>query len=349
MTMKNLTTFKKGLLVYGLVWLAIMLSVWFVAWTYAAAYEMAEPVGAMNDYLEEQMPARLEEAVSVYCEEQANAYQSAEKLYAELMETVVGGEWTYRKSKAYTSAAPVYTLYCGGNELGTVSLTAGKANALDFGLVPWEVQDAEVNLALLERTVTVVAPVDVDVKLNGSVLSAAAETASYFPMFAEYEPTIRHPMELQVYRVDGMVTSDVTVTAKGHTVMQAEEADTWYVLPNADETAQAEMERVAGEFVEAYLMFTSNAGSFGNVQRYLAPEGELVDRLRRSLDGMSWVHYTTGKILETEISNIEYYGNVATFDAAYELKLKSGDMAGNMHVIMVQGAYGWRVSDIELF
>ena len=85
------------------------------------------------------------------------------------------------------------------------------------------------------------------------------------------------------------------------------------------------------------------------MQRFLAPEGELVDRLRRSLDGMSWVHYTTGKILETEISNIAYYGNVATYDAAYELKLKSGDMAGNMHVIMVQGAYGWRVSDIELF
>ena len=105
----------------------------------------------------------------------------------------------------------------------------------------------------------------------------------------------------------------------------------------------------APKFVDAYLSFTSNAGSFGNVQQYLAPEGELVDRLRRSLDGMSWVHYTTGKILETEISNIEYYGNVATFDAAYELKLKSGDMAGNMHVIMVQGVYGWRVSDIELF
>jgi hypothetical protein len=88
---------------------------------------------------------------------------------------------------------------------------------------------------------------------------------------------------------------------------------------------------------------------FTIVDSLSAPEGELVDRLRRSLDGMSWVHYTTGKVLETEISNIEYFGNVATYDAAYELKLKSGEMAGNMHVVMVQGTYGWRVSDITLF
>ena len=349
MTMKKLTTFKKGLLIYGLVWLVIMLGIWFVAWNYAAAYEMAEPVGAMNEYMEEALPAHLEEAVLAYSDENANAYQSAEDLYAELLGNVVEGEWTYRKSKAYTSAAPVYTLYCGGNELGTVTLAAGEAKALDFGLAPWEVQPAQLQLEKLERTVTVIAPAEAAVKLNGEALPTTEETASYYPMFAEYEVTIKKPMELMVYTVEGIVTSEVTVTAKGYTVMQAEEADTWYVLPNADEKVREEIERFAPAFVDAYLMFTSNAGSFGNVQAYLAPEGELVDRLRRSLDGMSWVHYTTGKVLETEISNIEYYGNVVTYDAAYELKLKSGDMAGNMHVIMVQGVYGWRVSDIELF
>lgn len=347
--MKNLTVFKKGLLIYGLVWLLIMLSIWFVAWNYAAAYEMAEPVGAMNAYMEKQLPGILEEAVTAYSEENANAYQSAEDIYAEFTANVLEGDWSYRKSKAYTSAAPVYTLYCGGTEMGTVTLAAGEAKALDFGLAPWVVQKGAPELERLERTVTVIAPLDVDVKLNGKTLSKAAETASYFPMFSEYEPTIRKPIELQVYRVDGIVTSAVTVTAKGHAVLQTEEADTWYVLPNADETVQEQIEKFAPEFVDAYLRFTSNAGSFGNVQRFLAPEGELVDRLRRSLDGMSWVHYTTGKILETEISNIVYYGNVVTYDAAYELKLKSGDMAGNMHVVVVQGAYGWRVSDIELF
>jgi hypothetical protein len=96
-------------------------------------------------------------------------------------------------------------------------------------------------------------------------------------------------------------------------------------------------------------MFTSNAGSFEAVQPYLAPEGELVDRLRRSLDGLSWVKYTTGKVLETEIKNITYYGNVATYEASYVLQLKSGDMEGNMYVVMVRGENGWRVSDIELF
>ena len=77
MTMKKLTTFKKGLLIYGLVWLVIMLGIWFVAWNYAAAYEMAEPVGAMNEYMEEALPTHLEEAVLAYSDENANAYQSA--------------------------------------------------------------------------------------------------------------------------------------------------------------------------------------------------------------------------------------------------------------------------------
>ena len=51
--MKKLTTFKKGLLIYGLVWLVIMLGIWFVAWNYAAAYEMAQPVGAIDAYVEQ--------------------------------------------------------------------------------------------------------------------------------------------------------------------------------------------------------------------------------------------------------------------------------------------------------
>ena len=347
--MKKLTTFKKGLLVYGLVWLAMMAGVWFVAWNYAAAYEMAQPVGAIDAYVEQTLKQELAAEIETYSAEHANAYQTQEALFAELTANVLEQDWTYRKSKEFTSKAPVYSLYCGNVEMCKAYLEAGKAKMLDFDLAPWVVQPVKADLAQLERTVTIIAPKDCDVRLNGGALPATEETASYFPMFAEYEPTIRKPMELQVYRVDGIVTNTVTVSAKGYTVMQAEEADTWYVLPEMDEKTEAEIEKFAPEFVDAYLRFTSNAGSFGNVQRFLAPEGELVDRLRRSLDGMSWVHYTTGKILETEISNIAYYGNVATYDAAYELKLKSGDMAGNMHVIMVRGAYGWRVSDIELF
>lgn len=345
----KISGFKKGLLIFLTLWLVLTAGIWFVVWSYADAYEQAQPAAVVKAYVENTLKQQLAAEIEAYSAEAANDYQSAEAIAAQLTEQVVNQEWKYRKSKEYTSAAPVYKLYCGGTELCSAYLEAGEAKALDFGMAPWQVQPVSVGLEQMERTVTVIAPADCEVKLNGKLLKGETESLTYFPMFAEYEITIKQPVDLRVYKVAGMVIDDVTVKCAGHTVVAAEEADTWYVLPAADEKTMTEIETFAPKFVDAYLSFTSNAGSFGSVQWYLAPEGELIDRLRRSLDGMSWVHYTTGKVLETEISNITYYGNVATYDAAYDLKLKSGDMAGNMHVIMVRSSYGWRVSDIELF
>ena len=347
--MKNMNKFTKGLLIYGGVWVLLIAVLWFVVWNYAAAYEMAQPVGAIKAYVEQELKQQLAADIAAYSEVNANDYQSAEEISAVLTEKVLEQEWKYRKSKEYKSDAPVYTMYCGDTALATAYLQAGTAGALDFGLVPWEVLPVEAELSRMERSVTVIAPADCDVKLNGFSLRDAAESCTYFPTFAEYDVTIKKPFDLKVYKVDGLVTEQISVKCIGYKVVEAEEPDTWYVLPEADEATMKQIETVAPQFVDAYLRFTSNAGSFGNVQRFLAPEGELVDRLRRSLDGMSWVHYTTCKIMDMEVSNITYYGNVVTYDAAYELKLKSGDMAGNMHVVMVQGVYGWRVSDIELF
>lgn len=347
--MKKMGKFTKGLLIYGGIWMLLIAALWFVVWNYAAAYEMAQPVGAINAYVENELKQQLAADIEEYSAANANDYQSAEEISAVLTEQVLNQEWKYRKSKEFKSDAPVYTMYCGDTALATAYLQAGTADALDFGLVPWEVLPVEAELSSLERSVTVIAPADCDVKLNGHSMQDAAETRTYYPAFAEYDVTIKKPFELKVYTVNGLVTEDTIVQCIGHKVVQAEEADTWYVLPEADDETMKQINEFAPQFVDAYLRFTSNAGSFGSVQRFLAPEGELVDRLRRSLDGMSWVHYTTGKVLDMEVSNIVYYGNVVTYDAAYELKLKSGDMAGNMHVVMVQGAYGWRVSDIELF
>ena len=349
MAMKKKNKFWKGLLIYCMVMLGITMCLWFVAWNYAAAYEMAQPVGAMNAYMAENLEQQLADAVAEYSEAHANEYQSAEDVAQVLNELVMDGEWSYRKNKEYKSNAPVYTVYSGDLALGKVRLEQGIAYTLDFGQEPWEAQPIELELEGLERSATVIAPADCAVTVNGYTLQGSTEVLSGYPGFEEYETTIKEEMDLRVYRVEGLIAKDLVIESGSLTVAAAEEPDTWYVLPELDDDTLAEIEALAPKFIDAYLMFTSNAGSFEAVQPYLAPEGELVDRLRRSLDGLSWVKYTTGKVLETEIKNIAYYGNVATYEASYVLQLKSGDMDGNMYVVMVRGENGWRVSDIELF
>ena len=155
-------------------------------------------------------------------------------------------------------------------------------------------------------------------------------------------------MELLVYRVP-MCIDTIDIDCGNLRLVEGEEPYTYYAVTEPDEATVQTWETLAPQFAEAYLKFTSNAGSYYDVIRYVAPGSELQQRLYKSLDGMSWVHYTTGKILECEVSEIQYFGNVATYDVEYMLKLKSGEMAGNMHVVAVQAAYGWRIVDIELF
>ena len=344
-----MSKFKKGFAIYVGMLLLVMLLIWFAAWNYAAAYELAQPKGAMNAYVEETLKPELAERLESYSTEQANDYQSAEQIKAVMTEKLLNQDWTFRKSKAYTSDAPVYTLYCGETAMGTATLRQGKAGLLDFGLIPWEVQPVEAELDRMEKTVTVVAPVGCKVTLNGAPVTTAAETAEFYPDFAAYAETIKQPMELQVYRVGELCVDEIVIDCGDYRLVEGEEPNTYYAVAEPDEQTVTALETLAPRFAEAYLKYTSNAGTYYNVTQFVAPGSELLARLYKSRDGMSWVHYTTGKIMKCEVGEIEYFGNAATYDVEYVLNLKSGEMAGNMHVVCVHADYGWRVTDIELF
>lgn len=346
-----LSPFRRKLLVYAGVLGLLMLGIWFAAWNYAAAYERAQPSGAMAAYMEREFPEQLTGVLERYCEDKANAYQTREEVAAAVEPKVLDQTWSFAKSKGYTSRQPVYTLYCGGTPMGEVRLEQGTGGILDFGLTPWEVPAAEPDFSSLEKTVTVVAPADCAFTLNGEPVRQTGEPAEWYPEFAQYAETIKVPMELMVYSIEGLCVEELSVAPKGdYRVVQGEAPDTYYLIPPPDEKTAAALEQLSTDFVEAYLKYTSNSGtSYYELSRYVAPGSELLSRLYKSLDGMSWVHYTTGKLLDFQVSNLEYFGNTATYDAAYTLNLKTGEMAGNMHVIVVRGAYGWRVTDIELF
>lgn len=345
---KTMSKFQKGFAVYVGIWLVLILMLWFAAWNYAGAYELAQPKGAMNAYMEESLHTRLVEAADAYSAERANAYQSAEEIRSLLDTKLVDGEWTYRKSKEFTSAAPVYTLYCGELPMGSVTLTPGEAKLLDFGLAPWQVQPVALNLEQLEKTVTVVAPVGTGVTLNGAAMSAG-ETVAFYPDFAEYELTIKQPMELAVYRAEKICLDEIAVDCGGLQLVEAEDPYTYYAVPAADEVTAETLETLAPRFAEAYLKYSANADTYYSVSQFVAPGSELLERLYKSRDGMSWVSYTTGRIVKCEVSEVTYFGNVATYDVDYVLDIKSGEMAGKMHVICVHADFGWRVTDIEMF
>lgn len=346
---KTMSGEKKAFLIYVGVLVTLTLLIWFAAWNYAAAYELAQPKGAMNDYMETRLHSELAQLLDTYSTDHENAYQTADAVREVLGEKLLHEGWTYSKSKEYSNAAPVFTLYCGETAIGEVTLAAGKAGLLDFGLVPWEVQPLELQAEKLAKTVTVVAPADCAVTLNGAAMGQAVETAEYYPAFAAYGETIKQPLELMVYRAEDIYVDELTVDCGEYRLAEAEEPYTYYAVAQPDEATVTALETMAPQFAEAYLKYTSNAGDYYSVTRFVAPGSELLDRLYRSRDGMSWVHYTTGKIVKCEVGEIAYFGNTATYDVEYMLDLKSGEMAGNMHVVCVLADYGWRVTDIELF
>lgn len=226
---RKLSKFSRFILIYVAVFLVFIAVGLVFFWKYIAAYEISRPENAMEDIVlsldSDSATDTLKTAFSV------SEFENKDKVFEEISGAYLQGQdYTFRKMPGeYTDDTPTYIFRSGTTDLFKIDLAPKSGETAGFGFQLWEVSA----VSLLEgntRTVTIEAPPDTAVKVNG----IAVEDSYINDDHVEYEDLTdqekRFNADIDAYRVlytiDGVYDeATVTVTDTQGTELTAENAD----------------------------------------------------------------------------------------------------------------------------
>lgn len=349
--------FKKGLLIYALVMLAVIFIGLFVFWQYIKAYEYSRPDYVVDRYVQRDLQRTLSRNISNYTEQ--TAFETAEEQTQVLQDLLNNGNFTFRKdTEEYTEETPVYAIYMGKQELGKIWL-ASDGNS--FGFSHWEVASSAFDLNRFAQTYTVTAPESVAVTANGVRLSAEncdMEQGVPEPL-ALYAGELVQPPDWVTYRFTAVSLPEVRLDSDSEEYwMSWDETNptVFTVTQQCGVELSEQLHTYAKDFVTAYINFTSNATGPGLASTYVLPGGTLYQRINGAGEAMRWVHGITYTMSDLTVDGLQYYGTAATVEAHYILTpynntivVGNDETHSNMHIVLTQTDSGWRVADIELY
>lgn len=301
-----------GMAVYAVIFL-VLLAVglnWF--WDYMDAYERSRPLTAMNAFMATLDQSKIpDQAVDIY-EKVDHELQTWEECRAYVAETLKG-EITYaRNVKKCTEEKSVYTLLCGKQAIGEVTLAALAAD--QYGFTPWEVTGIAYDFSYVLkdlRTFTATIPEDYTVFINGRPLNAGhiIEKDIPFDLLKDYYDSYDLPT-MTTYR-SGPVLGTVTMSyenERGEAINQLESIDQEAYLNSCTAQEIAELDDIVNKFVKSYVDFSSRNGgdSYDNydaMEKYMVPDGELAKRMYEAIAGLSWVSDRGAKINSLTINH----------------------------------------------
>jgi len=182
-------SFGQKLIIYILVWIALIFGACCVMWNVMQQYEEAQPWYAVEDYLASSGQTAFFMALNKAYGDSANKYESLYEVASDLSQKY-SGRVTYKKLvREYTYENPVYLLCCGDENLLKVTLQRGEKTGF-VGLLGYEIRTVElVNTDILSfLDFALVYPTGASVKVNGKDFSP--EVTDRYAVFGSEEYTV---------------------------------------------------------------------------------------------------------------------------------------------------------------
>ena len=346
--------FAIALIIYAVIVLLFILAGLLLFWQYIAAYELSLVDGVMDGYMADGLTEDINRDIDRFASAHETAFESAGDIAAVLRSAVEGGELTYRKApREYTPDEPVYSIRLDRRELGRVYFRSYSGSALDFGFPRWFVHRTELDLDGFASDYTVLAPSGAPVALNGELMTAAncSVTWEVPEELLPYSGELSETPLYSLYAFSAFSPVRISLSSGEDEYILSQEGNSFAVTQICPSELSDRLYQYAGEFVSAYIAFTSNsAAGPAAVTGYMVRDSKLYQRMYGAMDGLSWVKGITGRISELTTDSLQYYGSAATLEAHYVLTTAGGvSTDNNMKVILTQTDSGWRVAEIELF
>lgn len=340
-----------GMVIYAVVFLAILTVGLSLFWNFIEAYEGSRPRNTIDAYVEQLTEAHIcDQSAELLAQVDSNL-QSEEACRELICEAVSGGVTYAKKSAESDDTRTVYALRSGSRVIGSVTMTTTEVD--DYGFAHWEVTEESFDLSyLLGDAVSITVPSDYLVYANGVCLDGSYITESgihYDALEAFYDdyslPTM---VTYKTGTVLGTVTVEVTDPA-GNAVVINENTDYNAFLSNCTEEEVQELERFSNVFLERYVAFTSSAHkssevNYAKLLNYVVSGSDLHTRMRLALDGLSWAQSNGDKIVSITMNRFVNIGDGKYLcDATYEVDTSGREgvvrTTSNVKFIIVDNGY----------
>ncbi len=318
MKKKGFKRFFIGLLIYNAVFAVLVAVGLGVFWDFIEAYEISRPKSAVAPYVEQLSKEQIAASDAALIGKIDHNIQS-EDACKEFIVNSLSGNITYAQNVAETTDSQMlYMLMCEGKVIGKVTLTAQEQGS--YGFTPWKVTDTSFDFSHLvgsEATITV--PHDFTVYANGVALDDSYITQDNIPYdelksyYKDYQPPY-----MVTYTVEPIL-GDIQLTtkdSKGKDVTLEENADLSVYMDNCTEQERKAVDDLLAGFLPSYVAYTSSAGgnwnagnNYYDLVQYLAPEGDMAERMYSALDGLSWARDTGSVIKSSKVNHTVNLGN----------------------------------------
>lgn len=339
-----------GMGIYGIVFLILTALGLTFLWKYMASYELSRPKYAADAYLEQLTPEQilqndpeLAQRLDTHIQSWDSALHFVEKL---LTDTPVTG----RKSTGST-----YLVRCGEKVIGSFSLREESTGP--YGLPEWTVEEEHYDCTqFLSAPETLTVPSAYHVLANGALLDEAYITQRDIPydMLEPFYGKYALPSKV-TYTIPGVLGgAELEVTDEnGLPAVNSEDGQWITALDNCTGEESARLEDAVQSFLTSYISFAGSAGGYEKANYYrlsklLVPGGELSQRLRSALDGLSYGQ-SRGNVLSgwekhlfNRIDDTHYFcdvtytilvtGNKGTVDSTENLKIIFTEISGALLV-----------------
>ena len=330
----------RGKIIYTLVLLlfAALLTVTAITWLsrvqdYAEQYELSRPTHTLDSYLENVNRELWSDGIAQAVAGIEHEAQTDEEIKAFIQNKLSSGITAVRKAGAAADASTIiYSLRCGGNEVGTLTLTEdssyeGKVDfekmpwplvsrflpgMLEWGIKPWKVSGESYYFDNIYNVVEVTVPSDYTVQLNGVTLGPEyiVEEGIHYDLYEEYYKYWDYLPTKVKYRFDHAI-GDIEPTILDENgevyVIDPDMGDSQFVAPPSEEFVERCTD-FAIPFTQAYLTYVSGAGDTGvnyaALKPYLMPGQDLEKRMLDAQDGLGWAHTSSIYNIDVAVNSV---------------------------------------------
>ena len=299
---------------------AICLYILSQVWAYASVYDetLVDPV--IESYVANLRENLWDDSIAETVEAMPHPYQSGEEVRQLVREILMTDEIGYSEKKdAVQGDRITYHLLCGENAFGEVTLTkdttknlvenvnlpspvvgalAKMGVAIIPELYPWKVADESFDFSGLYSSLTVTAPKDYRVMLNGVTLGEEqiVEQDIHFDNLEPYYYRYDNLPTKVTYSCDNIMghLEPVIYDKAGNTITVDPERDDSQFMTEVDEATMDRIRQHIDGFSDAYLKLSASTGDpngpYNELLNYIEPGSEMDNSLKQIFLIGDWSH-----------------------------------------------------------
>lgn len=308
--------FVKGMVIYAVIFLAVIGIGLGILWSYMDAYENSRPMNTVKAYVASVTEDDFCEGSEALLAQLDSRIQSREEACNVIRASVTEPLSYAKKTSECTEDRQVYVLRSGKQVIGQFTISAGEAEK--FGFRVWSVTEKSFDFShLLADAVSLTVPKEYTVRVNGSALDETYITKTGIEYTALEEFYDDYTLPEMVTYTAGNFLGEVSVDAldaSGNAVQITEDMDMNSLLPACDQAVAEEITTLSREFLYHYVVYTSSStGSvsynYVRVIRHLVPECELAKRLATAMDGLQYAQSWGDTLKEVNVNRMVDLGD----------------------------------------